>query len=45
MQLKKQFDEVLVPLGNNSANFFMVASLYHAKKISFAKAASLANLF
>ena len=44
MQLQQQFDEILDPLGNNSAEFFMAASLYHAKNVSFAKGASLANL-
>jgi len=44
MQLKQRFDDILFPLGNNSAEFFMVASLYHARKISFARAASLAEL-
>jgi len=44
MQLQQQFDEILDPLGNNSAEFFMAASLYHAKKVSFARGASLANL-
>ncbi len=44
MQLKKQFDEILEPLGHDAANFFLAASLYHAHKISFSSAASLANL-
>ena len=44
MQHQQQFDEILDPLGNNSAEFFMAASLYHAKKVSFSRAASLANL-
>jgi len=44
MQLQQQFDEILNSLGNNSAEFFMAASLYHAKKVSFARGASLANL-
>lgn len=44
MKHQKQFDEILTPLGHHSAEFFMAASLYHAKKVSFAKAASLANL-
>ena len=44
MTLQNKFDEILDSLGNNAANFFMAASLYHAKKISFATAASLANL-
>jgi len=44
MTLQNKFDEILDSLGNNAANFFMAASLYHAKKISFSTAASLANL-
>ncbi len=44
MTLQKQFDEILDPLGNNAADFFMAASLYHARKVSFARAAALANL-
>ena len=44
MVIQNQFDEILDPLGNNAAGFFMAASLYHARKISFATAASLANL-
>ena len=44
MQLQQQFDEILDSLGNNSAEFFMAASLYHAKKVSFERGASLANL-
>ena len=44
MTLQNKFDEILDSLGNNAANFFMAASLYHAQKISFTTAASLANL-
>ncbi len=44
MILQNKFDEILDSLGNNAADFFMAASLYHAQKISFATAASLANL-
>ena len=44
MQHQQQFDEILDLLGDNSAEFFMAASLYHAKKVSFSKAVSLANL-
>lgn len=42
--LKTEFEEVLQPLGNNAAEFFMAASLYHARIISFSAAAALANL-
>ncbi len=44
MTLQNKFDEILDSLGENAANFFMAASLYHARKISFATAASLADL-
>lgn len=43
-QLKQEFDEVLEPFGQEAANFFLAASLYHAHKISFTAAAALANL-
>lgn len=39
-----KFDEILEPLGNQSAEFFLAASLYHAQKISFKRAAELAGL-
>lgn len=42
--LKPEFEELLQPLGNNAAEFFMAASLYHARKVSFSAAAALANL-
>ena len=44
MKLQEQFDEILEPLGNNAADFFLAASLYHARKVSFARGAKLANL-
>ena len=44
MQIKDQFDEILDPLGDGAADFFLAASLYHAHKISFCAAAALANL-
>ncbi len=44
LMLKQEFDEVLAPFGKNAAEFFLAASLYHAHKISFAAAATLANL-
>ncbi|MCP4695978.1 MAG: hypothetical protein GY862_03880 [Gammaproteobacteria bacterium] len=44
IQLKQDFDKVLVPLGRQSVEFFLAASLYHARKISFAAAASLAGM-
>ena len=44
LTLRQEFDELLEPLGSNAANFFLAASLYHAHKISFSAAATLANL-
>ena len=44
IQLQPEFDDILQPLGNAAAEFFLAASLYHARKISFASAAQLASL-
>lgn len=44
IQLQPEFDDILQPLGNAAAAFFLAASLYHARKISFASAAQLAGL-
>jgi hypothetical protein len=44
IQLQPEFDDILQPLGNDAAAFFLAASLYHARKISFASAAHMANL-
>lgn len=44
IQLQPEFDDILQQLGNSSAEFFLAASLYHARKISFASAAHLAGL-
>ena len=44
IQLQPEFDDILLPLGNAAAEFFLAASLYHARKISFASAAHMANL-
>lgn len=38
------FAPVLALLGNRASDFFLAAGLYHARKISFAAAASLAGL-
>lgn len=38
------FEEILEPLGAQSAQFFLAASLYHANKVSFHRAAQLAGL-
>ncbi len=44
VELQPEFDEVLQPFGNHAVEFFLAASLYHARKISFASAAYLAGL-
>jgi hypothetical protein len=43
-QLQPEFDDILQPLGSHAAEFFLAASLYHARKISFASAAHMAGL-
>ena len=43
-QFLNQFEEILEPLGGQSAQFFLAASLYHARKVSFQRAAELAGL-
>ncbi|MBA3029738.1 MAG: hypothetical protein FP816_13165 [Desulfobacteraceae bacterium] len=43
-QAFKQFDDILEPLGAQSAQFFLAASLYHARKVSFHRAVELAGL-
>jgi hypothetical protein len=44
IQLHPEFDDVLQPLGSHALEFFLAASLYHARKISFASAAHMAGL-
>jgi len=44
IQLQPEFDDILQSLGSSAAEFFLAASLYHAKKISFASAAQMAGL-
>jgi hypothetical protein len=44
IQLQPEFDDILQPLGSHAAEFFLAASLYHARKISFARAAHMAGL-
>jgi predicted HTH domain antitoxin len=39
-----EFEELLEPFGQNATQFFLAASLYHAHKVSFAKASELAGL-
>jgi len=44
LSINSDFEELLEPLGKEAANFFLAASLYHAHKLSFSAAASLAGL-
>ena len=44
IQLQPEFDDILQPLGSRAAEFFLAASLYHARKISFSAAAHMAGL-
>jgi len=44
IQLQPEFDDILQPLGNAAAEFFLAARLYHARKVSFASAAHMAGL-
>lgn len=45
IELQAELDEVIQPLGNHAVEFFFwAASLYHARKVSFASAAHLAGL-
>ncbi|WP_353570346.1 UPF0175 family protein [Candidatus Albibeggiatoa sp. nov. BB20] len=44
VQLKPDFETILKPLGYQTVEFYLAASLYHAHKISFATAASLAGM-
>ena len=44
LNLQPEIDEVLQPFGHQAAEFFLAASLYHARKISFASAAHIAGL-
>ena len=44
IKLQPEFDDILQPLGNDAAQFFLAASLYHARKISFSAAAHMAGL-
>ena len=38
LNLQPEFDELLQPFGHQAAEFFLAASLYHSRKISFASA-------
>lgn len=44
IHLQSEFDDVLQSLGKNAAEFFLAASLYHARKVSFESAAHMAGL-
>jgi hypothetical protein len=44
VQLQPEFDGILQPLGSHALEFFLAASLYHARKISFTSAAHMAGL-
>ncbi|MDO9105777.1 MAG: hypothetical protein Q7U57_12560 [Methylovulum sp.] len=44
IQLPPEFDDILQALGSHASEFFLVASLYHARKISFASAVHMAGL-
>jgi len=43
IKLQPEFDDILQPLGTDAAQFFLAASLYHARKISFSAAAHMAG--
>jgi hypothetical protein len=44
IELQPDVSDILQPLGNHAAEFFLAASLYHARKISFMTAAQFAGL-
>ena len=44
LSLDHRFEEVLKPLGDKAAAFFLAASLYHANELSYAAAAEMAGL-
>jgi hypothetical protein len=44
IQLQPEFDDILQYLGSQAAEFFLAASLYPARKISFASAAHMTGL-
>jgi len=43
-RINPAFSGVLDPLGSSAGDFFLAASLYHAHKVSFSAAATLAGL-
>ncbi len=44
IELQPELDEVIQALGDHALEFFLAASLYHARKVSFASAAHIAGL-
>jgi len=44
IELQAELDDVIQPLGYHAVEFFLAASLYHARKVSFASAAHIAGL-
>ncbi|SHN92068.1 hypothetical protein BHECKSOX_117 [Bathymodiolus heckerae thiotrophic gill symbiont] len=44
IELQAELDDVIQPLGHHAVEFFLAASLYHARKVSFASAAHIAGL-
>ena len=44
LSLDHRFEEVLKPLGDKAAAFFLAASLYHAGELSYVAAAEMAGL-
>ncbi|NNJ84673.1 MAG: hypothetical protein HKP13_07035 [Gammaproteobacteria bacterium] len=44
LALNAKFEEILEPLGGQSADFFLAAALYLAHQLSFSAARHLANL-
>ena len=44
LSLDQRFEEVLKPLGDKAAAFFLAASLYHANELSYAAAADMVGL-
>ena len=44
LSLDQRFEEVLKPLGDKAAAFFLAADLYHANELSYEAAAEMAGL-
>ena len=44
IELEADTQELLEPLGHHAAEFFLAAGLYHARKISFSRAAHIASM-